>query len=147
MIGVACAPDERVLIAELFQLFKTPWCFLEDGHEVDAIIATDCGPIELRARVVLAFAARRTWLDDSAGIATGEPRSSGLLATAQDSIPIHGSVLPLPSDGAPLARLADTGEPAVVEVMQPQGVLVRFGYDLVAELRALLGPGQDATRS
>ena len=54
MIGVAVHPSERAIVAEFFELFKTPWEFFRSGGQYDVVLCTsDDFRIEGRQLVVI----------------------------------------------------------------------------------------------
>jgi hypothetical protein len=149
MIGVLCAPHERAVVEELFQLFKTPWCFADEGADSTALLVSEgAAPAELTAPTVMAFGGSRTWVDEELGLATGEARAGGELVGERWVIPIGGRLLPVAPGGPVVARLAGSGaELAAEAVAYPAGRLLRCGYDLLEEVRVLLVEGQPAMRS
>lgn len=40
MIGLAVKANERVIVAEFFELLKTPWEFFQSGKRYDVVICT-----------------------------------------------------------------------------------------------------------
>ena len=53
MIGVAVQANERVIAAEFFELFKTPWEFCRSGGRYDVVLCTSENYRLRRAEVVV----------------------------------------------------------------------------------------------
>jgi hypothetical protein len=143
MIGVLCAPRERETVAEIFELFKTPWCFSDEGVPIDALLVSAEAPsAPLDAPVIVAFGGHRTWVDDALDLSTRETRSGGQVVGDGLSFPLLGQVLTLGAEGTVIATLSDSGGPVAVELDREHTLVLRCGYDLVGEAATLLSAWQ-----
>lgn len=143
VIGVACAPSERDVVREFFELFKTPWEFDESTHEYEVLIVTAAaGAAGRGASLTVAVGSKSMTLDEQVGVAPQAGPPSGRIEFAGGSLPLSGPVGTFGGSVEAVARLAD-GRPAAVRLRTPQGTVIRCGYDLFAEVERLLGEGQD----
>lgn len=139
MIGVLAHANERDIVAEFFELFKTPWEFASAGRHYPVVLSTTGRVDGLHADLFVMYGSQQTSLDRQAG---SLPQSvEGVAETSFDksTFPIYG-------------RLATFGlEPGAigfqkrsVEYMLSIGErrFLRIGYDLFEEIRFLLTQGQ-----
>jgi hypothetical protein len=135
MIGVIAGSDDGLAVREFFELFKTPWEFYRaDGrYQVLLCCRAEDVPAE-RPALTVVYGGRPSAFDVQEGIAAAshrdEPRRLRLEGTP---VPIYGKSISF-------------GEPdreSGMSVHRSDGkTIVRFGYDLAAEVRTLLTSGQ-----
>ena len=141
MIAVISRDDQREIVGEFFELFKTPWEFFQNGRSYDAVIVTTPVVKNIGARLLIACCPDRTDLDLELGIFS-ETRSEGALVNYRDvSFPIYGEVSTFAesSDGTPFLVAGST---VGLTVSSVDKTIVRMGYDLFEEIRFLLTKGQ-----
>jgi hypothetical protein len=143
MIGVIADPSEHAVIREFFELFKTPWEFHRRDQHYDVLLCAGDGLLDNTAKVVLFYAGSRTHHDEEQNIPTSSRgRSARILLYWGDRIPIYGNAITFPEKGCSLLRDEDSHECATYVDRSGDRVLVRIGYDLFGEVRALLTVGQ-----
>lgn len=137
MIGVISKPDETSVVEEFFQLFKTPWEFLQPGRAYDVVLSTTGETPAVDAKVFVVYSSEKrrgeTFHFSSAG---------GAIERRGGAVPIYGR---LSSFSFPIGEvLAKTpaGEPLGVKFEAGDACRCRFGYDLFREIGALLNAGQ-----
>jgi len=57
MIGVLAKDNEREVVAEFFELFKTPWEFYRPDHAYDVVLCTNSKVPLVDAKVVIQYGA------------------------------------------------------------------------------------------
>ena len=143
MIGVVASIEQRDIVREFFELFKTPWEFWRRRGRYDVVIHADGELEETPARLVIVYGGQMTACDHRTGSLPGQPRRRATLSWTGERIPIYGSCVTFQDDGrSPGLVLEDTGEPVVSVTRTGAGAVVRIGYDLFREIRFLLETGQ-----
>jgi hypothetical protein len=146
MIGVIANPSEHAVVHEFFELFKTPWEFFRsEGHYEVLLCSGDARLPERLAKLVLIYAGQKVALDAESGVQiASEQEETRILSYGGIRIPIYGRSITFRERGK--GRVGDEGAPhAAMHLEQQEGrVLARIGYNLFAEVRALLTVGQPA---
>jgi hypothetical protein len=142
VIGILSPVDHLRIAQEFFELFKTPWEAYQPGRRYDVVIAP-AGPVpDVEARVLVVCGAGSSSVDAMCGIVRGAGCDGGSMEVDGRRVPLYGRVCSFSeaSAGAPCVRSRD----GVLGLVVPTDrfVLVRLGYDLFAEARALLMDGQ-----
>ena len=60
VIGVICHDDERKIVQEFFELFKTPWELFNSTNTYDVIVSTRQEIPESNARLMLLYSSKPT---------------------------------------------------------------------------------------
>jgi hypothetical protein len=152
MIGVIARAGDHGIVAEFFELFKTPWELWRADRHYDVVICADeaARPDAGRgldvAKLVFVYGSGRTAVDDATNIRIGRERRQLTISWNGDRIPIYGACLTFPSDDGslPLA-VEETGESVVAAFRAHRTTIVRVGYDLFDEIRFLLTAGQPSS--
>jgi hypothetical protein len=148
MIGVAARAEDRGIVREFFELFKTPWEFCRGNGRYEVLIHAGTAFDHQPAKLVIVYGSQATAFDYRTNTLPGPPRHSTTLSSDGDRIPVYGSCVPLPSDGRPPHLvLEDTREPVVSVTCKAGTTVVRVGYDLFREIRFLLMTGQPAVHA
>jgi len=147
MIGVAVQPTEQDVVAEFFELFKTPWEFHRNDGRYDVLICTREQVPQNAAKLVLLYCAGTTEPDTEAGLSVKSRRGGSMLVHEGVRIPIYGDVATFPgSRFAPVAE-ASTAEPATFAGSSGNRTVLRIGYDLFKETGHILRAGQPAANA
>ena len=141
MIGVLCTPQERRIVSEFFELFKTPWAFFEEGGTYDILFVTTGDVPGSPPPVCLVF--------DSGSI-PGDPSSSSDQQLTDDvwiryadiQLPLYGKVLTFDPAEKIVAEIEGSGQAVGIEYISNNRKMLRFGYDLLGEVEFLLSNGQ-----
>ena len=135
-------------MGEFFQLFKTPWEFYRDDVPYAAVIVTGGEPpASLRAPLALIYGGDGLAWDEGNG---AKPVRHGRSATLhhnhknkKDRLRIYGACSFWPkTEGADLVDETDSA--GAVWISRRERTVIRVGYDLLGEVRYLLGTGQPA---
>lgn len=145
MIGVACAPSERLVVREFFELFKTPWAFDDGEAEYEVVIVTAAaGDVRRAAAVTVAVGSTSMPIDERIGVTVdARPPSGQVIEYTDASVPLLGAVATFSGSAVAVTRLAD-GRPAAVKVHTAGGTFIRCGFDLFTEVERLLSEGQNS---
>ena len=143
MIAVISRDDQRELVAEFFQLFKTPWEFFRNGRSYEAVIVTTPSVRNIDAKLLISCCPDRTDLDLELGILSETQSEGAVVNYKKVSFPIYGQVLTFAdsSNGTPFLVAGST---VGLTISSIDKIVVRMGYDLFEELRFLLTKGQPA---
>jgi hypothetical protein len=147
MIGVAVHPTEQDVVAEFFELFKTPWEFHRNDGRYDVLVCTRTQVPLNAAKLVLLYSAEAVESDADAGLSVKSRHGGTALVYEGGRIPIYGDVATFPgSRFAPVAE-ENTGEPTTFTGSSGNRTTLRIGYDLFKEARHVLNAGQPAANA
>src|SRR5580704_7450068 len=71
MIGVIAKPENREVVQEFFELFKTPWEFYRQSENYDVVLCCGEDPGKAVGKLVLVYFAEKNQFDDRLSIQTG----------------------------------------------------------------------------
>ena len=142
MIGVLANESDHSVVAEFFELFKTPWEFYRVGVRYDVLMCSNRSAPDNSAKLVLIYGSLPSSFDQTHGIKTGSLGPNRILASGGDRIPIYGKCLAFQTGGVPVLLDERTKEPVMVELASEKQAFVRIGFDLFHEIRYLIGCGQ-----
>lgn len=144
MIAVLARPAEREAVQEFFQLWKTPWEFLEPGHRYDVVLSSGETPPASAAALTLIYSSGEETFDRVAGVHVSTHRSATPLAWWGGPLPVLGDIGRFSSGAPPLLVERQTRGTIFYHRFVGDRQAVRIGYDLFREVAALLGSGQPA---
>jgi hypothetical protein len=144
MIGVVASQAEHPVIAEFFELFKTPWEFHRPGAHYDVLICSSSLVPENSAGLLLLYGAQRQAFEDCRNMKTRRAPGHDFVSFRGDRMPIYGSCLLFDSPCNTVLVHEGTKSAAAVSVASGAQVMVRLGFDLFEEIRHLLTQGQPA---
>jgi hypothetical protein len=142
MIGVIASEVEHSVVAEFFELFKTPWEFYRAGVSYDVLLCSSSSVPKNNARLVLLYGAQRQALEESQNITTRSALGRNVVSLHGKALPIYGDCLLF--DGPFKQILVDqaTKSAAAVSLTIDAQIVIRLGFDLFKEVRYLLARGQ-----
>jgi hypothetical protein len=145
MIGVIANPSEHAAVCEFFELFKTPWEYYRRDRRYQVLLCAGDGEFQQEhaaPQLVVVYAGQKLRFDAKAQIETAAQRKNACVFSYRGTrIPIYGDSIAFPG-GSGILLEEESGQPAL-HSQQPSGkVVARIGYDLFAEVRALLAEGQ-----
>jgi hypothetical protein len=142
VIGVIAKADQRVVVREFFELFKTPWEFHEEERTYDVVIATADRVPPLDAPLLLIYGCDTTSTDPAIGVIAGRRRAGASLQCGSMSAPIYGGLLTFQEDSAGAVHATTDEGIAALRFDRGGATIIRLGYDLFEEVRFLLTVGQ-----
>ena len=140
MIGVAVDSSERQIACEFFELLKTPWEFCAPAARYETVVRSAGTASPDGARLTIVFGALDPGLD--AGTPVREHPGPVSVAFAGERYPVLGRAATFPASTVGIAREEASGEPLVAVRRSGEGLVVRVGYGLFAEIGRLLTAGQ-----
>jgi hypothetical protein len=142
VIGVACAEDERAVVEEFFELFKTPWeLWQPDTPYAVLIVSGRSTPRPLDAGLSIVFGARAHEVDASLGLHVIPAHGVSVVELRGLEVPIYGDCARFSANGSRSTGTA-AGSEIVVELTAGRLSTIRCGYDLFSEVEFLLTTGQ-----
>jgi hypothetical protein len=144
MIGVFCGESEREAAKEFFELFKTPWEFIVDGHDYPVVISTLPEAVATNANLVVVYSSKPTWSDTLKGLSIQPAAGDCLIDPSGARLPIYGESASLRGPGQPLIYDQSGSEVMVMGFPEARATVLRVGYDLFSEVAYLLSEGQPA---
>jgi hypothetical protein len=143
MIGVSANADEHEVVHEFFELFKTPWEFCRPGRRYDVLLAAGGERVPgVSGRLEVVYSGGQVALDEQTGNRVEGRRTGAVLPNGGSRIPIYGEKVTFRTPGIGPTSDEIPFQPAAYAVRTEAGVVVRVGYDLFREVRALLSEGQ-----
>jgi len=144
MIGVVANEAEHPVVAEFFELFKTPWEFHRPGAHYNVLICSSSLVPENSAGLLLLYGAQRQAFDDCRNMKTRHAPGDDFVSFRGDRMPIYRSCLLFDSPCNAVLVHEGTKSAAAVSVASDAQVIVRLGFDLFEEIRHLVTQGQPA---
>jgi hypothetical protein len=145
MIGVQADSSEHAVIAEFFELFKTPWEFCREGRRYDVLLCAGNQDLNGKsAQLVLIYAGHKLPFDTQEKIGIASRKSSCVLAYKGARIPIYGNCIAFQEKGTGLLVDEESRRPAINRQQTAGKTAMRIGYDLFGEIGTLLTVGQPA---
>ena len=142
MIGVLSRADEAEVIAEFFQLFKTPWEPFQAGRSYDVVFSTGDDILQVKARLLILFGSQSK-RDDSRRMIAARPVSGEVLVRhGENEVPIYTGALVFDGSTTWKPCLESSNGTVGVKAESGDGVILRVGYDLFREVKWLLSSGQ-----
>jgi hypothetical protein len=143
MLGVIADRKDHDVVSEFFELFKTPWEFYQSDRSYPAVLCLGesdiCG---CDAKLVILYAGRPLKFDTQQGVGSGSQTKGGsLLSYGKKRLPVYGDSITFPGGGGVLVD-AESQRAAMYCHESSGKIVVRVGYDLLAEARTLLTEGQ-----
>lgn len=142
MIGVSAPKGDHDVVAEFFELFKTPWEFCVQGRSYDVVLVCQEKADVAGARLVVQYGAGAWGTDSLLGVVAQGLGLGTLLAFEGQELPIYNGCSSFPGAAQPLLCEAATGAPVGFLIRRNKAVHARLGYDLFREVRHLLLQGQ-----
>lgn len=142
MIGVCCKKNERDIVQEFFELFKTPWRLYEKGQSYDVVLVTADETPEVDANLLIIFGSDAKGWDVEKAITGGSRLRDVFLSYEGMQLPIYGNVLTFNRVGTPFLYVTSNSEIAGLKLDAPTSKVLRLGYDIFKEISFLLSAGQ-----
>src|SRR5215469_14848901 len=146
MIGVIADVSDQGVVREFFELFKTPWEFYRSDRHYEVLLCTADIRFEANAKCILFYSGRTTHFDREHDIeVVGQP--SGVLLHRGNRIPTYGDTVTFPQEDEDFLRDESSRQCAGCLSHSGKRIVVRVGYDLFSEVRALLTVGQPSANA
>jgi peptidoglycan/xylan/chitin deacetylase (PgdA/CDA1 family) len=146
MIGVISREDQKPVVEEFFELFKTPWSPCSDGREYDVVISSDPGASFPPAKLVLVFSPDPGPMNDRNGIKVHSCQGGGDIAQDDSAIPVYRRLGTFEGSKKPFL-FTQSGQTVGFSVDLSNQRILCIGYDLFDEVEYLLRRGQPAQRA
>ena len=145
MIGVLCSESEVVVVAEFFELFKTPWEIYNPGKRYEVLICS--GGQDFRedaAKLIIMYNGRRIAFDEESKLPISTVSNcAAVLSFKGKRLPIYGDHVAFNTGPGVDPGIEGRPNSSVLHLLQLERSLVaRIGFDLFAEVERLLTEGQ-----
>ncbi len=146
MIGVIARENQKAVVEEFFELFKTPWEHCRDDGTHEVIVVSDPASPVPSAKLAIVYGAEETILDRQYGNKVHSMPDGGEIEWEGGGVPLYG---PSAMFHGPLELfLSGTGGKALGRVFDLSGrKVLRLGYDLFDEVDLLLRRGQPVEKA
>ena len=142
MIGVYCDESEKTVVREFFELFKTPWEFIDSSATYDVVISTQYEMPDVGANLIIIYSSSPVLFDAAEKIAAHSSGCKNLADHKDEFFPVYGDLLSFQGRMTPLIYSEPGSEVVAIEILQPQRKVIRVGFDLFREVAFLLSDGQ-----
>lgn len=142
MIGVSTGSGDLGVVAELFELFKTPWQPVQPGVQYRVAIHAGGCTRNVDADVHLFFGSTEQGVDRRAHVAVRQIHGPVDIEWAGSTFPVHGPAVTFAVD-QPL--LSSGGRALGYRWTDGRSMVYRLGYDLFDEAGRLLREGQPSS--
>jgi hypothetical protein len=143
VIGVISKIDQRNVVEEFFELFKTPWEYYEPSRRYDVVVATVDDLPEVDAKLMVVYGAENKNADAQNGTAVRSRHRGGFLNVQGSALPIYGDLATFDEENRGNPCLATPSGTVGLRCVSAAGVtVIRAGYDLFQEVKLLLSVGQ-----
>jgi hypothetical protein len=142
MIGIVASEADYPVVAEFFELFKTPWEFYRSGVDYDVLICSNSLVPENNARLVLMYGSQRQAFEECRNIKTSSAAGRSFVCFRSERMPIYGNCLLFEGANSEVFSCEGTKAAAAILIPSDTQALVRLGFDLFGEVRYLLMQGQ-----
>jgi len=142
VIGVCCKKNERDIIREFFELFKTPWRLYKKGQSYGVVLVTAEEIPEVDANLLVIFGSDAKREDVEKEITSGLRLRDVFLNYEGMQLPIYGNVLTFNEVGTPFLYVTSKSDIAGLKLDTQTSKVLRLGYDIFKEISLLLSVGQ-----
>jgi len=145
VIGVISKADQKDAVEEFFELFKTPWEFYKPGRAYEVVLATTEDVSEVDARLLLLYGAEPRNVDKLSGIVIRSKHLGGTLSYGSVAVPIYGELATFEKNKECEPYIQTSLGIVSLRATTVNGTTtIRFGFDLIQEIKFLLTTGQPA---
>lgn len=141
LIGVIVRPEQKAIVGEFFELFKTPWEFHRPGRFYDVVLAAGELP-EVKTKLLIIYSSERIAFDGSNRLETGSKLNRGSLIWDDKNVPLYRGLLPFVTYAEGVSCLASRAGSAGVVFSEQNPRVIRAGFSLFEEVAFLVGEGQ-----
>ncbi len=144
-IGVIAAEADHDVVAEFFELFKTPWEYCRQGRHYGVVLCLGDGPLlSTTAPLLIVYSGYRLYFDAQLGIhVVGQLQGNRTAFYGCAHLPLYDSSVTF-DQGSDILTDTITRSPIIALKRSEAGLTIRVGYDLLNEVRFLLTTGQPA---
>lgn len=142
MIGVYVHNDREEIVAEFFELFKTPWEFFDHNKYYDILITTNDNLPTDQAKLIIQFSASVSPSDELQHIEVTPMESGNFLQFDNELLPIYGKLAQIRGDGQEFLQVKNKAASAGMKTTGNNKLIIRIGYELFNEVKYLLTFGQ-----
>lgn len=142
MIGVISRGLKKAVVAEFFELFKTPWEFYREGRSYEVLVS-DIGELpSLDVRCFIIFGNKISNFDRKENIKIDSGFNAAILKFKDKEFSIYGECLSFASSQKIILKELSGNRVAGIEFRRGGKTVYRIGYDLFGEIEFLLSSGQ-----
>ena len=146
MIGIIASNDEKKIVHEFFQLFKTPWEFVDEKKVYEVVITTRPVIPDNCSKLCLIFCSKEN-REDIKKTEITRKTAYIILDNAGLELPIYGKLTIFKNTENPLAWIKSSSEVTGYQIKGMKPTIFRFGYDLFDEILYLITDGQPAANA
>lgn len=144
MIGVIANSNEKEIVSEFFELFKTPWEFFDRNNTYDVLINTSADFEPTNAKLVLLYHAGHHSFDNDKGITVRPIPNDKYIQHEGSLLPVYGNLSAIIGNATPHLPTQNNAFNAGLKFIDGNQFTIRIGYDLFQEVAHVLGNGQPA---
>lgn len=143
MIGVIAHSSEHAVIAEFFELFKTPWEFCRNERTYEVVLCSLNETVALYGtKLTVFYAPNKLPIDATENIECGYRDSNRVLLYKGSRIPIYRDCVTFREEKSGLEAEGDPSQAGMYVRCSSGRMVARVGYDLFDEVGTLLTGSQ-----
>ncbi len=145
MIGIVASPSQHSVVREFFELFKTPWEFVQEHKAYSVVLCGDASAVERippTAKIRILYSGASTPLDEALHRPVCVLHGGAELSFKRQSLHVYGDVAVFEAGSPDRLSSNNSGKPIVYFERSGSQILARVGYDLFREAETLLVQGQ-----
>lgn len=145
MIGVLCSESEVAVVAEFFELFKTPWEIYKPGKRYEVLICSGGQDFkEDAARLIIMYGGRKIVFDEETKLPISKVSDCAtVLLFKGKRLPIYGDHVAFNAGSGTDWGIEGRPNSSVLHLVHLENSRVaRIGFDLFVEVERLLTEGQ-----
>lgn len=144
MIGVEANKEDEGVVAEFFELFKTPWEFRQESRHYQVVLFLGDEPVVpiQQADLTIIYSNRiQEWAGARSDLEVQE-QQGGVFRFGTSMLPIYGKSVSFPDEGGAVLPVSKQGRTLIARKSTGERSDIRVGYSLCDEVRKLLTEGQ-----
>ena len=143
MIGVIPQHNEKEVVVEFFELFKTPWEFYRDREKYDCVIVCEDRIFQtIDSQIILVFSSEETSLERPESHSLNEKSERGMFNLSGFDLPLYQPFSTFKNVSGETVFLKSEAGIVGLKVEDAGKTIFRVGYDLFKEISFLLKCGQ-----
>ncbi len=144
LIGVIANDNEKEIVREFFELFKTPWEFYKKANVYDVVICSGDPLTNVNTGLLVLYSSEKIRFDCENKLETASRTSRTVLEYENYHFPVYIKLQTFCSSTNPLITVTDNTSAAAIELINNNKKIIRIGFNVFQEIQYLLSSGQPA---
>lgn len=142
MIGIISNNDDREIVTEFFELFKTPWEFYNHKRAYDIVVTANSYIPQTNSKLLIIYGSDRRYFGNIGKMVVQSSYKNTIVNYERMDIPIYKNLVTFKGVGQPIIYHKENMEIAGLEIECGKNKKIALGYNLFEEMNHLLSTGQ-----